>query len=242
MWETTAEWCEVMWMSIHPLSKLYDQRGTVCMSSITWWEAGCILDTRKSEYSMQKEPLERIQTHQRCKQLHHLMNMTHGFSIFFTHKNVKCVLRVWINTCRTIFCWSYKYLRYIWFFFNLSLIGWRASLSFIFKSCSSSVGFSSGLWLGPSNAWICLDQNISIVTPVECLGFLFWRKVDLCPSLKSFVAFSMLWSRISKCLFPSTFSSTPTSFSVLPAWCCHCCGRFSQMSCRFSAWRVLHVD
>lgn len=150
MWETSAEWCEVMWISIRSLSELYNQRGTVCMSSITWWEAGYVLDTRKSENSMQKEPLERIQTHQHCKQLHHLMNMTHGFSIFFTHKNVKAVLWVWINTCRTIFCWRYKYLRVFLILFYLSLIGRIASLSFIFKSYSSSVGFSSGLWLGQS--------------------------------------------------------------------------------------------
>ena len=79
----------------------------------------------------------------------------------------------------------------------------------IFKSCQRfSIGFRSGLWLGHSNTWICVDLNHSIVALAVCFGLLSCWKVKLCPSLKSFADSNRFSSKIVL-YFPSSHQFNP---------------------------------
>ena len=84
----------------------------------------------------------------------------------------------------------------------------------VFRSCHRfSIGFRSGLWLGHSNT-ICFVLNPSIVALALWLASLSCWKVNLRPSLKSYVDSNRFSSKISLYLAPSIFPSTLTIFPV----------------------------
>ena len=78
----------------------------------------------------------------------------------------------------------------------------------IFRSLQRlSIGFKSGLWLGYSRTFRELSRSDSCVALTVCLELLSCWKVNLHPSLRSWVLWSRLSSRIYMYFAPFNFAS-----------------------------------
>ena len=98
---------------------------------------------------------------------------------------------------------------------KLCQVGWECRCTAIFRSFQRcSIGFKSGLLLGHSRTFRDLSRSHSCMVLAVCLAMLSCWKVDLCPSLRSWVLWSRFSSNISLYFAPFTLTSILTSLPV----------------------------
>ena len=96
-----------------------------------------------------------------------------------------------------------------------------------FSGLARDVRLGSGLWLGHSRTFPELPITLSCAALAACLGSLSRWKVNLQPSLKSWVLWTMFSLRVSLYFalfcFPSTLTSQPVAAAEKhpTAWCCY---------------------
>ncbi len=94
-------------------------------------------------------------------------------------------------------------------------LDWERRWTAIFRSLQRcSIGFKSGLWLGPSRTFKVLPLSHHCVALAVCLGSLSCWKVNLQPSLRSWALWNWFSLRISLYFDPFSFPSTLTNLPV----------------------------
>ena len=97
------------------------------------------------------------------------------------------------------------------------LSGWNGErrCTAIFRSLQRcSIGFKSGIWLDHSRTFRDLSRSQSCIILAVCLGWLTCWKVNLRPSLRSWVFWSWFSSRISLYFAPLIYPSILTSLPI----------------------------
>ena len=87
-----------------------------------------------------------------------------------------------------------------------------------FSGFSRDVGLKSGLWIGHSTTFTELSQSLSCSDLAVCLGSLSCWKVNLRPSLRSWVFWTRLSLRISCTPFHSAFPQPWPVAAILVRW------------------------
>ena len=153
-----------------------------------------------------------------------LLNIKHWDHIYISIQTLYSVL-CWSTFGRdysleSSWVWHYKlgtpvfgeFLPYYYaYLLNLCQVGWGVSLHSYFQVSPEMIDqFKSGFWRGLSRTFRNLSRSHSCVVLAVCLGSLSSWKVNLHPSLRSWVIWSRFLSGISLYFSPSSFPSTLT--------------------------------